>query len=149
MFWNLTDLVGELIKKEILIATGMVWLVSSDIWKAPEVTIDRLPLMLLVAHAYLIIVTENFSSFRSSSSSSSSSSSFISLSVTANFTEYSRLLGEETSRNHQAYRKGHLDITILYPIKPLFITLKLCISVDSSSSRHNTNFKRNWSNDTW
>ena len=29
-FWNLTDLVGELIKKEILIATGMVWLVSSD-----------------------------------------------------------------------------------------------------------------------
>ena len=71
--------------------------------------------MLLVAHAYLIIVTENFSSFRSSSSSS-----FISLFVTANFTEYSRLLGEETSRNHQAYRKGHLDITILYPIKLLF-----------------------------
>ena len=35
--------------------------------------------------------------------SSSSSSSFISLFVTANFTGYSRLLGEETSRNHQAY----------------------------------------------
>ena len=34
---------------------------------------------------------------------SSSSSSFISLFVTANFTGYSRLLGEETSRNHQAY----------------------------------------------
>ena len=33
--------------------------------------------------------------------------------VTTNFTGYSRLLGEETSRNHQAYRRGHLDITIL------------------------------------
>ena len=39
----------------------------------------------------------------SSSSSSSSSSSFISLFVTVHFTGYSRLLGEETSRNHQAY----------------------------------------------
>ena len=29
---------------------------------------------------------------------------FISLFFTANFTGYSRLLGEETSRNHQAYR---------------------------------------------
>ena len=36
-------------------------------------------------------------------SSSSSSSSFVSLFVTVNFTGYSRLLGEETSRNHQAY----------------------------------------------
>ena len=35
--------------------------------------------------------------------SSSSLSSFISLFVTANFTGYSRLLGEETSRNHQAF----------------------------------------------
>ena len=26
---------------------------------------------------------------------------------------YSRLLGEETSGNHQAYRRGHLEITIL------------------------------------
>ena len=34
------------------------------------------------------------------------SSSFISLCVTANFTGYSRLLGEETSRNHQAYREA-------------------------------------------
>ena len=39
---------------------------------------------------------------RVSSSSSSSSSLFISLFVTANFTGHSRLLGEETSRNHQA-----------------------------------------------
>ena len=28
------------------------------------------------------------------------------------FLEYSMLLGEETSRNHQAYRRGHLDVTI-------------------------------------
>ena len=41
--------------------------------------------------------------FQAGSSSSSSSSSFISLFVTVNFTGYSRLLGEETSRNHQAY----------------------------------------------
>ena len=34
------------------------------------------------------------------------SSSFISLCVTANFTGYRRLLGEETSRNHQAYREA-------------------------------------------
>ena len=27
--------------------------------------------------------------------------------------KYSRLLGEESSGNHQAYRRGHLDITIL------------------------------------
>ena len=27
------------------------------------------------------------------------------------------LLGEETSGNHQAYRRGHLDITILNEIK--------------------------------
>ena len=47
-------------------------------------------------------------------SSSLSSSSFVSLCVTTtNFTGYNRLLGEETSRNHQAYRRGHLDITIL------------------------------------
>ena len=31
--------------------------------------------------------------------------------------KYSRLLGEETSGNHQAYRRGHLDITILNEIK--------------------------------
>ena len=30
---------------------------------------------------------------------------------------YSRLLGEETSENHQAYRRGHFDITILNEIK--------------------------------
>ena len=30
---------------------------------------------------------------------------FISLFFTANFTGYSRLLGEETSRNHQAYKE--------------------------------------------
>ena len=36
------------------------------------------------------------------------SSSFISLCVTANFTGYSRLLGEETSRNHQAYKERPL-----------------------------------------
>ena len=41
--------------------------------------------------------------FQAGSSSSSSSSSFVSLFVTVNFTGYSRLLGEETSRNHQAY----------------------------------------------
>ena len=39
----------------------------------------------------------------------SPSSSFISLSVRTNFREYSKLLGEETSRNHQAYRRGHLS----------------------------------------
>ena len=27
------------------------------------------------------------------------------------------LLGEETSGNHQAYRRGHLDITILNEIR--------------------------------
>ena len=27
------------------------------------------------------------------------------------------MLGEETSENHQAYRRGHLDITILNEIK--------------------------------
>ena len=27
------------------------------------------------------------------------------------------LLGEETSRNHQAYRRGHPDITILNEIR--------------------------------
>ena len=27
------------------------------------------------------------------------------------------MLGEETSGNHQAYRRGHLDITLLYEIK--------------------------------
>ena len=32
-------------------------------------------------------------------------------------TVYSKLLGEETSRNHQAYRRGHLDITILDKIR--------------------------------
>ena len=37
--------------------------------------------------------------------SSSSSSFFISLFLTANFTGYSRLFGEETSRNHQAYKE--------------------------------------------
>ena len=30
---------------------------------------------------------------------------------------YSKLLGEETSGNHQAYRRGHLDITILNKIR--------------------------------
>ena len=35
----------------------------------------------------------------------SSSSSFISLFFTTNLTGYSRLLGEETSRNHQAYKE--------------------------------------------
>ena len=30
---------------------------------------------------------------------------------------YSMLLGEETSGNHQAYRRGHLDITILNEIR--------------------------------
>ena len=30
---------------------------------------------------------------------------------------YSRLLGEETSGNHQAYRRGHLEITILNKIR--------------------------------
>ena len=40
--------------------------------------------------------------------SSSSSSSFISFCVRTNFKGYSKLLGEETSRNHQAYRRGHL-----------------------------------------
>ena len=29
---------------------------------------------------------------------------------------HSKLLGEETSRNHKAYRRGHLDITILSKI---------------------------------
>jgi len=29
---------------------------------------------------------------------------------------YGKLLGEETSRNHKAYRRGHLDITILSKI---------------------------------
>ena len=38
-------------------------------------------------------------------SSSSSSSFFITLFLTANFTGYSRLFGEETSRNHQAYKE--------------------------------------------
>ena len=32
--------------------------------------------------------------------------------LTIIFLEYSMLLGEETSRNHQAYRRGHLDVTI-------------------------------------
>ena len=36
---------------------------------------------------------------------SSSSSSFISLFFTANLTGYSRLLGEEISRSHQAYKE--------------------------------------------
>ena len=40
-----------------------------------------------------------------SSSSSSSSSSFIGLFFTTNLTGDSRSLGEETSRNHQAYRQ--------------------------------------------
>ena len=31
---------------------------------------------------------------------------------------YSKLFGKETSRNHQAYRSGHLDITILNKIRP-------------------------------
>ena len=30
---------------------------------------------------------------------------------------YSMLLGDETSGNHQAYRRGHLDITILNEIR--------------------------------
>ena len=30
---------------------------------------------------------------------------------------YSRLLGEETSGNHQAYKRGHLDIKILNKIR--------------------------------
>ena len=30
---------------------------------------------------------------------------------------YSMLLGEETSGNHQAYRRGYLDITILNEIR--------------------------------
>jgi len=30
---------------------------------------------------------------------------------------YSKLLDEETSRNHKAYRRGHLDITILSKIR--------------------------------
>ena len=46
------------------------------------------------------------SSSSSSSSSSSPSSSFISLCVRTNFKVYSKLLDEETSRNHQAYRRG-------------------------------------------
>ena len=33
---------------------------------------------------------------------------------------YSRLLGEETSGNHQAYRRGHLDITISNKIKAVW-----------------------------
>ena len=46
-------------------------------------------------------------------SSSPLSSSFISLCVRTNFKGYSKLLGEETSRNHLAYRRGHFDITLL------------------------------------
>ena len=39
--------------------------------------------------------------------------SFIIISIfKTNFTEYSMLLGEKTSRNYQACRGGHLDITI-------------------------------------
>ena len=45
---------------------------------------------------------------------SSSSSSFFSLFVTANFIGYSRLLGEETSRNHQAYIGCSVVIAVLY-----------------------------------
>ena len=41
-----------------------------------------------------------------------SSSSFICLILKSIFLQYSMLLGEETSRNHQAYRRGHLDVTI-------------------------------------
>ena len=32
----------------------------------------------------------------------------LAFSVETNFKGYSKLLGEETSRNHQAYRRGHL-----------------------------------------
>ena len=40
-------------------------------------------------------------------------SSFFCLNIKKYFIlEYSMLLGEETSRNHQAYRRGHLDVTI-------------------------------------
>ena len=59
--------------------------------------------------------------------SSSSSSSFICLYIYKNIFKrkikqiiiviiHSKLLGEETSRNHKAYRRGHLDITILSKI---------------------------------
>ena len=37
--------------------------------------------------------------------------------ITITITIYSKLLGEETSRNPQAYRRGHLDITILNKIR--------------------------------
>ena len=37
---------------------------------------------------------------------------------------YSMLLGEETSENHQAYKRGHLDITILNEIRTANIWCK-------------------------
>ena len=61
---------------------------------------------------------KQLSSSPSSSSSSSSSSSFICLYVYNKLLKiYRRLLGEETSGNHQAYRRGHLYITILNKIR--------------------------------
>ena len=48
-----------------------------------------------------------------------SSSSFISLFFKANLTGYSRLLGEETSRNHQAYIERPPRI-MLYPVSGIY-----------------------------
>ena len=61
----------------------------------------------------------------SSLSSSSSSSSFISLCVTTNFKGYGKLLGEESSRNHQSYRRDHLDITISYETRNTYLEITL------------------------
>ena len=41
---------------------------------------------------------------------------YLPLSITKIKNTACRLLGEETSGNHQAYRRGHLDITILNEI---------------------------------
>ena len=50
--------------------------------------------------------------------SSSLSSSHLFALVYSKFKDiYSKLLSEETSGNHQAYRRGHLDITILNEIR--------------------------------
>lgn len=47
------------------------------------------------------------------------------------FTKYSILLGEETSRNHQAYREGHLDIRIWQEIR----AVKVCVINTNNEGR--------------
>ena len=63
-----------------------------------------------------------------SSSSSSSSSSFISLCVRTNFKVYSKLLDEETSRNHQAYSRGHLSSQLMWIISLSGMTYKIALT---------------------